>query len=216
LRQKTGQARHKFLSQTDTEVSRTWWGHHLDQKARNGSTAPTPEMVSAAIEQATREATGTYAIAVMHSKLPDQLFGARRDRRSWSALGRTEYFLASDVSPIAASCQTSDLFAPTATSVTRHAGGFQNHGQRQAGQTIHGVTPVKLRRKKPRAWRLPPHYMLKRNLRATAIVWRTYLKQKSIRRTGAVQFQESRPPPMPRERAGEVGGGRARFIRYSP
>src|SRR5882762_4884364 len=64
LRHKLLRQEHTFRSQTDTEVLVHLVGHCLH--SRNGS-APTPERVSEAIAEATREATGTYAIAVVHS-----------------------------------------------------------------------------------------------------------------------------------------------------
>jgi glucosamine--fructose-6-phosphate aminotransferase (isomerizing) len=89
---------HKFRSQTDTEVLAHVIGHHLDRFLAKKPL--TPESVSDAILSATREATGTYAIAVVHSKLPGHLFGARRGSPLVVGLGEDENFLASDVSPI--------------------------------------------------------------------------------------------------------------------
>ena len=51
---------------------------------------------------ATREADGTYAIALVHSGLPGYLLGARRGSPLVVGLGNGENFLASDVSPIVA------------------------------------------------------------------------------------------------------------------
>jgi len=185
LRQKLAKRGHKFLSQTDTEVFAHLVGHHLDQKARNGST-PTPEMVSAAIEQATREATGTYAIAVMHSKLPDQLFGARRGSPLVVGLGETEYFLASDVSPIAAHAKrVIYLHDGDVVTVTPEDFKIMAKGRRAK----RSITPVKWSEEAAERGDFP-HYMLKEIYEQPDRV-ADVLKQNINRRTGAVQFQES-------------------------
>jgi glucosamine--fructose-6-phosphate aminotransferase (isomerizing) len=92
---------HKFLSQTDTEVLAHVVGHHLDQRLATGKPL-TPELLADAVLAATREAEGTYAIALLHADLPGCLLGARRGSPLVTGLGDGETFLASDVSPIAA------------------------------------------------------------------------------------------------------------------
>src|SRR5206468_3000422 len=99
LRHKLLRLKHGFLSQTDTEVLAHWVGHHLDRLARGKRL--TPELVTAALRSATNDATGTYAIAVMHVDLPGHLFGARRGSPLVVGIGEGENFLGSDISPIA-------------------------------------------------------------------------------------------------------------------
>src|SRR5262245_19328104 len=99
LRQKLLRQAHKFVSQTDTEVLVHWIGHHLDQRLAKGKPL-CPELLAAAVWAATREAQGTYAIAVLHAQLPGHLFGARRGSPLVVGVGQGENFLASDVSPI--------------------------------------------------------------------------------------------------------------------
>ena len=101
LRQQLGESGHHFQSQTDTEVLAHLIGHELDRLVPRGR-HPTPELLVRAVHLATKEATGTYAIAVLHSDLPDQLIGARRGSPLVAGLGTGEQFLASDVSPIVA------------------------------------------------------------------------------------------------------------------
>src|SRR5882672_10527353 len=98
LRNKLVRHGHKFKSQTDTEVLAHVIGHHLEQLLTKKPLSP--EVVAEAILAATREATGTYAIAAVHSKLTGHLFGARRGSPLVVGLGADENFLASDVSPI--------------------------------------------------------------------------------------------------------------------
>jgi glucosamine--fructose-6-phosphate aminotransferase (isomerizing) len=92
---------HKFLSQTDTEVLAHLAGYHLDQRLAKGKPL-TPELLADAVLAATREAEGTYAIALLHADLPGFLLGARRGSPLVAGLGNGETFLASDVSPIVA------------------------------------------------------------------------------------------------------------------
>jgi len=98
LRQKLLRKGHKFHSQTDTEVLAHIIGYHLDQLLKK--TSLSAELVHEALLSATREATGTYAIAVVYSELPGHLFGARRGSPLVVGVGSDENFLASDVSPI--------------------------------------------------------------------------------------------------------------------
>src|SRR6267142_4307304 len=101
LRQKLLRLKHRFLSQTDTEVLVHLLGHHLRQRLAKGRPL-SPETVTTALLSATREATGTYAIAVVHSELPGHLFGARRGSPLVVGIGQGENFLGSDISPLAA------------------------------------------------------------------------------------------------------------------
>ena len=101
LRRRLFRHDHRFLSQTDTEVLAHLIGHHLDQRLAQGKTL-TPELLADAVLAATREAEGTYAIALLHAGLPGFLLGARRGSPLVAGLGTGETFLASDVSPIIA------------------------------------------------------------------------------------------------------------------
>jgi len=101
LRRRLLRCDHKFLSQTDTEVLAHLIGHHLEQRLAQGKPL-TPELLADAVLAATREAEGTYAIALLHAGLPGFLLGARRGSPLVAGLGTGETFLASDVSPIIA------------------------------------------------------------------------------------------------------------------
>ena len=62
----------------------------------------TQELVAEATLAATREATGSYAIALVHSGLQGFMLGARRGSPLVVGVGKDENFLASDVSPVIA------------------------------------------------------------------------------------------------------------------
>jgi glucosamine--fructose-6-phosphate aminotransferase (isomerizing) len=99
VREKLVERGHHFHSQTDTEVLAHLIGHHLDQLLARGRWLSS-ETLALAVHQATLEAEGTYAIAVVHRNLPGQLIGSRRGSPLVVGLGDEENFLASDVSPI--------------------------------------------------------------------------------------------------------------------
>jgi glucosamine--fructose-6-phosphate aminotransferase (isomerizing) len=101
LRQKLLRRGDKFLSQTDTEVLAHLIGYHLGQRLAKGKPL-TPELLGEAVLAATREAEGTYAVALLHAGLPRVLIGARRGSPLVVGLGEGEIFLGSDVSPIVA------------------------------------------------------------------------------------------------------------------
>ncbi len=185
LRQKLVRRGHKFLSQTDTEVLAQLIGYHLDQllaKDRPFSA----ELVLEAISVGTREATGTYAIAVIHSGLPAHLFGARRGSPLVVGLGSDENFLASDVSPIVSHTrkviylQDGDLALVTPKEFLITASGKP---ARRAITPVH-FSPEAAERGKF------PHYMLKEiyeQPERVADVLRRTLRPK----TGNVAFEES-------------------------
>ncbi len=99
LKQKFLRQRHRFLSQTDTEVLAHVIGAQVDRLRKRGEPV-TPELMREAIEAGTREALGSYAIVIAHQDLPGVLFGARRGSPLVVGVGRGEMFLASDVAPI--------------------------------------------------------------------------------------------------------------------
>ncbi len=99
LRHRLQRHDHKFLSQTDTEVLAHLVGYHLDQLLARGKPL-TRELIAEATLAATREATGSYAIALVHSGLHGFMLGARRGSPLVVGIGRGENFLASDVSPV--------------------------------------------------------------------------------------------------------------------
>ena len=81
---------HSFASETDTEVLANLVAEFY--KA-NGS-------IDLAVQQALREVTGTYGIAVLSARQPDRLIVARKGSPLIVGVGQDEYVVASDASAI--------------------------------------------------------------------------------------------------------------------
>src|SRR3954463_3187868 len=81
---------HRLASDTDTEALA-----HLVEEAYAGDLAD-------AVRSALSQAHGAYAVAVMHSREPDRLVGARMNVPLIVGIGEHENFLASDVAAVLA------------------------------------------------------------------------------------------------------------------
>lgn len=82
---------HTFLSETDTEVL----AHLIEEKREGGKVA-----LEDAMRHALKEVRGTYGIAVMDIREKDKLIAAKNFSPLLVGLGKNEYFIASDASPI--------------------------------------------------------------------------------------------------------------------
>ena len=83
-------ARHKFVSETDTEVLA-----HLIEEHYQGDLRP-------AVEQALSHVRGTYGLAVMHADEQDKIVAARLGSPLVVGIGDNELYLASDATPMLA------------------------------------------------------------------------------------------------------------------
>ena len=82
---------HIFRSDTDTEVL-----IHLIEDIRNQTDLDLREAVRIALS----EVVGAYAIVIMDKNNPDELIAARKGSPMVLGVGKNEYFIASDASPI--------------------------------------------------------------------------------------------------------------------
>ena len=92
-----------FCSETDTEVLAHLIGKLYDESC--ASTADAPEKKArlvTAVRTALQQVIGTYGIALLHADVPDFMIGARRGSPLVLGVGKSENFLASDVSAIVA------------------------------------------------------------------------------------------------------------------
>jgi glucosamine--fructose-6-phosphate aminotransferase (isomerizing) len=90
LKEKLRARGHAFVSATDTEVLAHLVGEYFEGD------------LTEAVRKALREVIGTFGIAVIHADFPDIMVGARRGSPLVVGVGRSENFLASDVSAILA------------------------------------------------------------------------------------------------------------------
>jgi glutamine---fructose-6-phosphate transaminase (isomerizing) len=82
---------HKFLSETDTEV----FIHFIeDVQKHNGCS------LEEAVRLALSKVIGAYAIVIISKENPDQLIAARKGSPLVIGIGKGEYYLASDATPI--------------------------------------------------------------------------------------------------------------------
>ena len=92
-----------FRSETDTEVLAHLIGKLYDESC--ASTADVPQKKArlfTAVRTALQQVIGTYGIALVHADVPDFMIGARRGSPLVLGVGKSENFLASDVSAIVA------------------------------------------------------------------------------------------------------------------
>jgi glucosamine--fructose-6-phosphate aminotransferase (isomerizing) len=97
LRDRLIESGHTFVSQTDTEVLAHLVGEAFDQGGHRDKAG-----LVEAVREALRHVIGTYGIAVLHADVPDLMVGARRGSPLVLGIGKSEHFLASDVSAIVA------------------------------------------------------------------------------------------------------------------
>jgi glutamine---fructose-6-phosphate transaminase (isomerizing) len=92
-----------FRSETDTEVLAHLIGKFYDESCASTADAPQKKArLFIAVRTALQQVIGTYGIALIHADVPDFMIGARRGSPLVLGVGKSENFLASDVSAIVA------------------------------------------------------------------------------------------------------------------
>lgn len=89
-----------FRSATDTEVIAHLLAHHLDEQIRLGKAPDDQQTALDAVELTLRRLKGTYGLAILFRDFPDLLVSARLGSPLVVGVGKGEYFLASDASPL--------------------------------------------------------------------------------------------------------------------
>jgi glucosamine--fructose-6-phosphate aminotransferase (isomerizing) len=89
-----------FRTTTDTEVIAHLIAHHLEKRIETDGDVCTQEICIEVVESAMRKIEGTYGVAVLFRDCPDLLVAARAGSPLVVGIGRGEYFVASDASPL--------------------------------------------------------------------------------------------------------------------
>jgi len=89
-----------FHSQTDTEVAAHLLAHHLEEQVLLGGSASNVETCLQVVELTLEKLKGTYGLGIMFRDCPDTVIAARCGSPLVIGVGKDEYFLASDSSPL--------------------------------------------------------------------------------------------------------------------
>jgi len=92
----------KFVSETDTEVIANLIGYFYtkEDNDKNRKQSNGQNKLERAVQQALRELTGTYGLAIVCSDFPDMLIGAKKGSPLILGIGENEYILASDAAAV--------------------------------------------------------------------------------------------------------------------
>ncbi|MBL8819668.1 MAG: glutamine--fructose-6-phosphate transaminase (isomerizing) [Planctomyces sp.] len=100
LRKQLQQLGYVFRSQTDTEVAAHLIAHHLDEQIKLGGSADDLTTCLKAVNATLDRLKGTYGLGILFTELPETIIAARSGSPLVIGVGRDEYFLASDASPL--------------------------------------------------------------------------------------------------------------------
>ncbi|MES2789319.1 MAG: glutamine--fructose-6-phosphate transaminase (isomerizing) [Planctomycetota bacterium] len=89
-----------FRSATDTEVIAHLIAHHLEEQIRLGKNPEDSQTALDAVDIALRRLKGTYGLAILFRDFPEILVSARLGSPLVVGVGKGEYYLASDASPL--------------------------------------------------------------------------------------------------------------------
>ena len=100
LRDRLRELGYVFHTATDTEVAAHLVAHQLKEAIKLGADPGDQQTYVRAIESATDQIKGTYGLAVLFRDVPGLLVATRLGSPLVVGIGRGEYFLASDASPL--------------------------------------------------------------------------------------------------------------------
>lgn len=100
LRDRLRELGYVFRTATDTEVVAHLVAHQLDEAVKMGADPSDQQTCVRALESAIRQVKGTYGLAVLFRDAPGLLLATRLGSPLVVGIGRGEYFLASDASPL--------------------------------------------------------------------------------------------------------------------
>jgi glutamine---fructose-6-phosphate transaminase (isomerizing) len=100
LRSQLQELGYVFRTQTDTEVIAHLVAHHLDEQLRLDGGPVDEQKCLTALEQSLTKLNGTYGLAILFRDVPNMIVGARLGSPLVVGVGREEFFLASDSSPL--------------------------------------------------------------------------------------------------------------------
>ena len=89
-----------FRSSTDTEVVSHLIAHHLEEQIRLGADPENPKTPLLALQLAIKHLKGTYGLGVLFRDFPGMLVAARCGSPLVLGMGKGEFFLASDATPL--------------------------------------------------------------------------------------------------------------------
>ncbi len=89
-----------FRSSTDTEVVSHLIAHHLEEQTRLGADPENPKTPLLALQLAIKNLKGTYGLGVLFRDFPGMLVAARCGSPLVLGMGKGEFFLASDATPL--------------------------------------------------------------------------------------------------------------------
>ncbi len=100
LRERLQELGYTFRSSTDTEVIAHSIAHHLGEQVLLGQDPADRKTVLSAVQLALKSLKGTFGLGIMFRDHPDLLVAARLGSPLVIGVGKDEYFLASDASPL--------------------------------------------------------------------------------------------------------------------
>ncbi|MCH2210632.1 MAG: glutamine--fructose-6-phosphate transaminase (isomerizing) [Fuerstiella sp.] len=100
LRNQLQQVGYVFQSQTDTEVVAHLIAYHLDEQTGLGHSSAEISTCLRAIDATLERLNGTYGLGVLFRDVPNTIIAARSGSPLVIGVGKDEYFLASDASPL--------------------------------------------------------------------------------------------------------------------